>query len=265
MKSPLEKFGRKYLSPSSINGFRNDPVGQCKKMFQGFKDESNLNLERGKVSEKVLGMLLEKKITPDQVDEITEKEFVANTIFQNCTEDERQKELEKMIGKGKAPGIIRNLFSAYQELAKDKPFKLQTRHTATLKDTSTPLLGFTDMETKDMVIDWKATSQIRQIEMDNRIQGGIYYKFTGKKMIFVKASKTKYDIQEMTREDIYYGLETAVHTIKIIENVCNTFDNLDDYYKLIYPSKKWDRSDKLEAEVKNQYRNYFGTEAYGGI
>ena len=31
MKSPLEKFGRKYLSPSSINGFRNDPVGQCKK------------------------------------------------------------------------------------------------------------------------------------------------------------------------------------------------------------------------------------------
>ena len=63
MKTPLEKFGRKYLSPSSINGFRNDPVGQCKKMFQGFKDESNLNLERGKVSEKVLQMLIEKKIT----------------------------------------------------------------------------------------------------------------------------------------------------------------------------------------------------------
>ena len=81
----------------------------------------------------------------------------------------------------------------------------------------------------------------------------------------LKANKSKYEIQEMTREDIYYGLETAVHTIKIIENVCKTFDNLDDYYKLIYPAKKWDRSEKLESEVKNQYRNYFGTEAYGGI
>ena len=58
MKSPLEKFGRKYLSPSSINGFRNDPVGQCKKMFQKFRDESNLNMERGKVAEKILVMWL---------------------------------------------------------------------------------------------------------------------------------------------------------------------------------------------------------------
>ena len=106
---------------------------------------------------------------------------------------------------------------------------------------------------------------LKKIEIDNKVQGGIYYKFTGKKMIFLKATKSKYEIQEMTREDIYYGLETAVHTIKIIENVCKTFDNLDDYYKLIYPGKKWDRSEKLESEVKNQYRNYFGTEAYGGI
>lgn len=265
MKTPLEKFGRKYLSPSSINGFRNDPVGQCKKMFQGFKDESNLNLERGKVSEKVLQMVIEKKITEDQIDKITEQEFVANTVFQNCTEEERQKELVKMIGDKKNPGIIRNLYEGCKQLKVLDNFKLQSKHTATLKDTSTPLLGFTDLETKDVVVDFKATSQIRQIEMDNRIQGGIYYKFTGKKMIFLKASKTKFDIQEMTREDIYYGLETAVHTIKIIENVCKTFDNLDDYYKLIYPSKKWDRSDKLETEVKNQYRNYFGTEAYGGI
>ena len=51
-------------------------------------------------------------------------------------------------------------------------------------------------------------------------------------MLFIKATKTKYEIQELTKEDIYYGLETAVHVIKILENVCNTFDNLDDYYKL---------------------------------
>ena len=101
MKSPLEKFGRKYLSPSSINGFRNDPVGQCKKMFQGFKDESNLNLERGKVSEKVLQMLIQNKITEDQINKITEQEFIANTVFQNCTEEDRQKELQKMIGCGR--------------------------------------------------------------------------------------------------------------------------------------------------------------------
>ena len=265
MKTPLEKFGRKYLSPSSINGFRNDPVGQCKKMFQGFKDESNLNLERGKVSEKVLQMLIEKKITDEQINKVTEQEFIANTVFQNCTEEERQKELIKMIGDKKNPGIIRNLYEGCKELKILNSFKLQTRHTATLKNTSTPLLGFTDLETKDVVVDFKATSQLRQIEMDNRIQGGIYYKFTGKKMIFLKATKSKYEIQEMTREDIYYGLETAVHTIKIIENICKTFDNLDDYYKLIYPAKKWDRSEKLESEVKNQYRNYFGTEAYGGI
>lgn len=265
MKSPLEKFGRKYLSPSSINGFRNDPVGQCKKMFQKFKDESNLNLERGKVSEKVLTMLIEKQITDDQINKITEDEFLANTIFQNCTQEDRQKELEKMIGTSKAPGIIRNLYQAWNDLNIVGPYKTQTRHTTTLKDTKTPILGFTDMETKDICIDWKATSQVRQIDMDNKIQGGIYWKFTNKKMIFVKATKTKYEIQEMTREDIYNGLETAVHVVKIIENVCSTFNNLDDYYKLIYPSKKWDRSEILEDEVKNTYRNYFGTEAYGGI
>jgi hypothetical protein len=265
MKSPLEKFGRKYLSPSSINGFRNDPVGQCKRMFQKFRDESNLNMERGKVAEKILVMWLKKEIQEQDINILAEKEFTANTIFQNCTEEERAKELEKMIGTAKAPGIIRNFKKAFDELKVNMPIKFQTKHETILKDTNTPIMGYTDMETPLVTVDWKATSQIRQIDMDNRIQGGIYWKFTQKKMLFIKATKTKYEIQELSKEDIYYGLETAVHVIKILENVCNTFDNLDDYYKLIYPGKKWDRSEKLETEVKNQYRNYFGTEAYGGI
>ena len=56
----VEACYKNNLSPSSINGFRNDPVGQCKKMFQKFRDESNLNMERGKVAEKILVMWLKK-------------------------------------------------------------------------------------------------------------------------------------------------------------------------------------------------------------
>ena len=45
------------------------------------------------------------------------------------------------------------------------------------------------METPLVTVDWKATSQIRQIDMDNRIQGGIYWKFTQKKCYSLKQLK----------------------------------------------------------------------------
>ena len=200
----FRKICRKYLSPSSINGFRNDPVGQCKKMFQKFRDESNLNMERGKVAENFSNVA--KKGNPGtRYKYFSRKEFTANTIFQNCTEEERAKELEKMIGTAKAPGIIRNFKKAFDELKVNMPIKFQTKHETILKDTNTPILGYTDMETPLVTVDWKATSQIRQIDMDNRIQGGIYWKFTQKKMLFIKATKTNM-IQELTKEDIYYGL-----------------------------------------------------------
>ena len=137
-------------------------------MFQKFRDESNLNMERGKVAEKILVMWLKKEIQEQDINILAEKEFTANTIFQNCTEEERAKELEKMIGTAKAPGIIRNFKKAFDELKVNMPIKFQTKHETILKDTNTPILGYTDMETPLVTVDWKATSQIRQIDMDNR-------------------------------------------------------------------------------------------------
>ena len=103
-------------------------------MFQKFRDESNLNMERGKVAEKILVMWLKKEIQEQDINILAEKEFTANTIFQNCTEEERAKELEKMIGTAKAPGIIRNFKKAFDELKVNMPIKFQTKHETILKD-----------------------------------------------------------------------------------------------------------------------------------
>jgi hypothetical protein len=266
METPLAKFKKYHLSPSAINAFRADPVAQVKRMFQGFKDADNMNMVRGRVAEQVVEMLILKKIKLDDVTKTCEKVFADETSLTPFTSDEKEKTLENLLGKDKAKGMILNMYEAYKEIDPKEPYQFQTNHETILKGTLTKLKGKTDMEDPKVVIDWKATAQIRKIEIDNKVQGGIYHKMTGgKRVIFIKASKTRFEIQELTSKEIYEGMETAVHVINAIENICKKFDNLEDYFKIMYAFKKYDRSNIMEDEIKNEYRKLFNTKAYNGI
>lgn len=267
METPLKKFKKSHLSPSAINAFRADPVAELKRRFEGIKDADNMNMVRGRVAEQVVELLICKKINNDQIDTTIDNIFRNEIAFKDFGEEAKEKTLIMLKGDGKkANGMVRNMYEAFNQLECKEPFKFQTDHETLLNGTLTKLKGKTDFENDKVVIDWKATAQIRKTEIDNRVQGGIYYKMTGgKRIIFIKASKTKFEIQELTPKDIYEGLETAVHVIKTLEHICRTFDNLSDYYKCIYPFKKYDRSEVMESEIKNEYRKIHNTEAYNGI
>ena len=109
-------------------------------------------------------------------------------------------------------------------------------------------------------IDFKASMQIRELSLDNKVQGAVYHRFTNKNIYFLKCSRARAELQPMTSEDIYEGLETAVHIINIIENICERFDTIDEYYKCIYPFKKYDRSEIMNKEIKKTYRRLFNTQ-----
>jgi hypothetical protein len=264
-KSPLEKYGKKNTSPSMINAFIYDPVKCLKNYFEGVKDKTNINFIRGQILEDAIQKTLEGKIEKGHLEKFVQNEMATKTAFTDITEEDKEKELTYLLGDKKNKGAIANGLECLEDLQISN-VRFQTTHYETLKKTRSLIKGKTDFECyseklkADIVIDTKATKQIKQIEIDNRVQGGIYHKFTGKRIFFLKCSKIRYELQELTKEDIYIGLETAVHVINIMENICEKFDTLEEYYQVVYPSKKFDRSDIMEKEIKKQYRKIFNTQ-----
>jgi hypothetical protein len=252
-KSPLEKYGKKNTSPSMINAFIYDPVKCLKNYFEGVKDKTNINFIRGQILEDAIQKTLEGKIEKGHLEKFVKNEMVTKTAFTDITEEDKEKELTYLLGDKKNKGAIRNGLECLEDLQISN-VKYQTTYYDILKKTRSNMKGKTDFECysaklkAEMVIDTKATKQIRQIEIDNKVQGGIYHKFTGKRIFFLKCSKIRYE------------LETAVHVINIMENICEKFDTLEEYYQVVYPSKKYDRSDIMEKEIKKQYRKIFNTQ-----
>lgn len=223
-----------------------------------------MNMIRGRIMERAVQHQLQGKIPKGQMEKFVKDWLFKESAFLDTTQEDKEKELDHLLGNKKTKGMINNCLEAIEELQLTN-IKYQTKYLTRLKKTNTDIKGITDAEgysekfKEEILVDFKAAKQIRQIEIDNKIQGGVYHKFTGKRIFFIKCSKARYEIQELSKEDIYIGLETAVHVLNIIENVCENFETLEDYYKVIYPFKKYDRSDLMEKEIKKQYRKLFNT------
>ena len=264
-KTPLLRYNIDHISPSFINQFMLDPVKATKQKFEKIQDEPNMNMFRGTCMEKFVQGVLQKQIDPARAESWV-KEYLSNkTAFTNISDDDKEKELDNLLGNKKSKGMIKNCLETLEDL-EISDLRFQQKYSALLNKTKTKIVGITDMECyskklmSQVCIDFKASMQIRELSLDNKVQGAVYHRFTNKNIYFLKCSRARAELQPMTSEDIYEGLETAVHIINIIENICERFDTIDEYYKCIYPFKKYDRSEIMNKEIKKTYRRLFNTQ-----
>lgn len=145
--NPFDRFGIKHLSPSALATYRNEPAMWVMRYLFGFKDETGLQMARGKAVEEGVTWGLHF------AEDIEESVRAALQAFTEETQGDLSEEAEKE--RECIPGMVRQALASLRLLG--KPNATQVKVETWFDGIEVPVLGYVDYAFESGDVDLKTT------------------------------------------------------------------------------------------------------------
>ena len=247
MKNHFEKFGIKHLSPSSTDLARNDMgLWVLRYLFKEY-EPANMAMLRGKLVEKACFEISENEPFNPKPETATVEEFNRATAL-GCDAEQRDKERENIIG----------MCRQYREFVGDKPKKIletQRKISLDIEGLAVPMIGFTDFEYEDEIVDIKTTSRLPpKISPSHRRQGAVYAKASGNRSVsflYLTQKKAAKYLLEDYEDDFNQVVQTALR----IQKFLSVSDDPEELASIVIPNYDhfFFRSDFIRDAAKRHF------------
>lgn len=208
----------RYLSPSSIILFKNQPALWCVKYLYGVKDEAGPAAWRGTAVEAGVDWLVLNEADPANAEAAALANFDLNAQGEISDEIEKERANVPLILKAASPAM----------LAHGKPLARQVKVETYLDGISIPVIGFLDYDYADKLVDLKTTLRMpKEPRPDHAAQVALYAQARQKRPILVYATPrqcTEFAVN--SHEDAIKDLTRSARAL------CAALDSFDDQERM---------------------------------
>jgi hypothetical protein len=249
--SILQKHNIDHVSPSSLNTWSGNPVYWGLRYLGGYKFDTTPSMAVGKAVEAALQeMLMRPYITLDEA-----YKHALAIYYLECpmTTDEKEREA----GAGKIQPMLEQAVEVFASLNMGSPKILQNKVTFELSVLlhgtveTVPILGYTDFEWDEVLVDLKTTSRMPSSPKPEHIrQMAFYWRATGKQPALVYVTPKKNDVYTPSEQELKRGWEELEYLTFTLLNALRKADGINGLLSMFpadFSSYQWDDASKAEA------------------
>jgi len=250
MSVALELFGQTYLSPSRLNLWGNNQLLWFVRYGLNVKGKTSPNMALGTAVEAGLQTYFTTRETDEPHNHAM---FIYNSEMFSRLEDEDVEACRK-----KVFPMLDQAIEGMKFIGAGTPKTFQRKVECEIEGISIPMMGFTDFEWEDTLIDLKTTSAMPSKPKPEHLrQIAFYWKATGKQPALLYVTPKKNNVYTPSNDELKWAWEELVYLARSLERAlegATSISQLMAKYPANFGDYFWDDEsrDAAKAELKKE-------------